>query len=190
MSRKVLAITSQTGVESDELMVPLARLRQAGIEVVHAAPEHKSVQTFLHDTEKDSAVQTDTALGSVHADGYDLLLIPGGTVNVDKLRMEKTAIDLVKAFAAAGKPIAAICHAAWALIEADLVKGRDLTSYFSIQTDVRNAGGTWIDAAVVRSANGGWVLITSRSPLDLEVFSQAIIHEISPSSPPRTEQAR
>ena len=170
----ILVITSNTGVERDELLVSLERLRERGARAVHAAPEKSSVQTFVHDTEKDVTVEPDNDLGSVSASDYDAVVIPGGTVNADKLRQEPRAVELVRAFAEAGKPVAAICHGPWLLVEAGLADGQTVTSYPSLRTDIRNAGGQWVDQQVVHSSEDGRTLITSRNPGDLEAFSAAI----------------
>ncbi len=176
----VLVMTSQTGVERDELAVPLKRLRDKGIRVIHAAPSAESVQTFVHDTERDTTVDPDTTLASVVVSDFDALVIPGGTVNADKLRTTKEAVDLTRGFAAAGKTVAAICHGPWLLVEANLVEGKTLTSYPSLRTDIGNAGGQWVDEQVVRTENG-WTLITSRNPHDLEPFCAAITAELGVS---------
>ncbi|WP_067671249.1 type 1 glutamine amidotransferase domain-containing protein [Nocardia miyunensis] len=170
----ILVVTSNTGVERDELLVPLQRLRERGARAVHAAPGKARVQTFVHDTDKDVTVDPDIDLSAASADDYDAVVIPGGTVNADKLRVEPKAVELVRAFAAAGKPVAAICHGPWLLVEAGLVDKQTLTSYFSLQTDIRNAGGHWTDQQVVESSENGRTLITSRNPGDLEAFSAAI----------------
>ncbi|MBO0855013.1 MAG: type 1 glutamine amidotransferase [Nocardia sp.] len=170
----VLVITSNTGVERDELLVPPARLRERGLTVVHAAPDRGPVQTFEHDTEKSVVVDADLALTQVEVDDFDAVVVPGGTVNADKLRRDPNAIALVGAFAAAGKPVAAICHGPWLLIEAGLVDGQALTSYPSLRTDLVNAGGRWTDQPVVESAAGGRTVITSRNPGDLEPFTSAV----------------
>ncbi|WP_216899137.1 type 1 glutamine amidotransferase domain-containing protein [Nocardia alni] len=170
----VLVITSNTGVERDELLTPLARLRERGIRAVHAAPEMARVQTFVHDTEKDAVVDPDIDLGSVAAGDYDAIVIPGGTVNADRIRQDSTAVELVRACADAGKPVAAICHGPWLLVEAGLVEGQVMTSYPSLRTDIRNAGGHWVDQQVVESSQDGRTLITSRNPDDLEAFSAAV----------------
>ncbi|MGX1777742.1 type 1 glutamine amidotransferase domain-containing protein [Nocardia brasiliensis] len=175
---RVLVITSNTGVERDELLVPLEQLKGKGASVVHAAPETEEVQTFQHDTEKDEAVRPDAALSEVSADDFDVLVVPGGTVNADKLRAEGRAVELAKEFAAAGKPIAAICHGPWLLVEAELTPDKTLTSYSSLRTDVTNAGGRWVDEPVVRSPENGWLLITSRNPGDLDDFCRAIAEEL------------
>lgn len=173
----VLVVTSQTGVERDELLEPLKQLRDSGIRVTHAAPSTDAVQTFVHDTEADTTVDPDTDLASVSVSDFDALVVPGGTVNADKLRTEKGAVDLARGFADAGKTIAAICHGPWLLVEADLVRGKTMTSYPSLQTDVRNAGGQWVDEQVARTQDG-WTLITSRNPRDLDAFCAAIETEL------------
>ncbi|MFI6172807.1 DJ-1/PfpI/YhbO family deglycase/protease [Nocardia sp. NPDC051052] len=175
---RVLIITSNTGVERDELLVPQKELKQRGATVVHAAPKNEQVQTFEHDTEKDVTVQPDSSFDDVDVEDFDVLVVPGGTVNADKLRAEDRAVELAKAFAAAGKPIAAICHGPWLLVEAELTPDKTLTSYFSLRTDLTNAGGRWVDQPVVRSAENGWALITSRNPDDLDDFSRAIADEL------------
>lgn len=177
-SPKILVITSNTGVERDELLVPLARLRAAGAVVVHAAQEPAAVQLFLDDTDKDIAVQPDTSLASVDPIEFDALVIPGGTVNADTLRVSADAIALAKAFANAGKLIAAVCHAPWLLVETGALKQRTLTSYHTIRTDLINAGAQWIDQSVVRDAADGWTLITARKPGDLDNFAAAIATEL------------
>ncbi|WP_378741679.1 DJ-1/PfpI/YhbO family deglycase/protease [Nocardia brasiliensis] len=179
---RVLIITSNTGVERDELLVPLNELKDKGATVVHAAPDTEQVQTFQHDTDKDVAVRPDTSLDDVKVDDYDVLVVPGGTVNADKLRVEDRALELAKGFAAAGKPIAAICHGPWLLVEAELTPSKTLTSYFSLRTDVSNAGGKWVDEPVVRSTENGWTLITSRNPGDLADFCGAITEELVAAS--------
>ncbi|PXX58681.1 protease I [Nocardia tenerifensis] len=179
---RVLIITSNTGVERDELLVPQKNLKEKGATVVHAAPKNEQVQTFEHDTEKDVAVQPDSAFEDVSVDDYDVLVVPGGTVNADKLRAEDRAVELAKEFAAAGKPIAAICHGPWLLAEAELTPDKTLTSYFSLRTDLNNAGGRWVDEPVVRSAENGWTLITSRNPDDLDDFCGAITQELTSKS--------
>ncbi|MFD6156222.1 type 1 glutamine amidotransferase domain-containing protein [Nocardia sp. NPDC060256] len=175
---RVLIITSNTGVERDELLVPQRELKERGATVVHAAPKNEQVQTFEHDTEKDVTAQPDSALEDVSVDDFDVLVVPGGTVNADKLRVEDRAVELAKEFAAAGKPIAAICHGPWLLVEAELTPDKTLTSYFSLRTDVLNAGGRWVDQPVVRSAENGWALITSRNPDDLPDFCRVIGDEL------------
>lgn len=175
----ILVLTSQTGVERDELLEPLKHFRDRGVQTVHAAPERGDVQTFLHDTDKDAVVTADAALNDVNASQFDALVVPGGTVNADKLRGTERAVQVAQEFARAGKPIAAICHGPWLLVEADLVRGKQLTSYATLKTDIRNAGGDWADEPVITSDAGGWTLITSRNPGDLEKFCAAIDDALS-----------
>lgn len=171
--RHVLAVVTNYGVEQDELVVPVDHLREDGARVVVAAVSTDPVQTLVGDKDPGSTVTPDTTLADVSADDFDLLLVPGGTINADQLRLDDDAIALVRAFAEAGKPIAAICHGPWALVTAGLVSGRSLTSYPSLQTDVRNAGGSWSDRSVV-SDDGAFPLVTSRTPDDLDDFLGAI----------------
>lgn len=168
--RRVLAIVTNYGVEQDELVVPVDHLREAGATVDVAAVEDAPVETLVGDKDPGRSVQPTTTLGAVDADGYDLLLVPGGTLNADTLRLQDDAVTLVKAFASSGRPVAAICHGPWLLVEAGLADGKRLTSYPSLTTDVRNAGGTWVDEEVVADDARGFRLITSRTPDDLEAF--------------------
>ncbi|WP_040797631.1 type 1 glutamine amidotransferase domain-containing protein [Nocardia higoensis] len=175
---RVLVVTANTGVEHDELVVPRDRLRERGAAVTHAAPKAEQVSTFRHDLEPAEVVDPDLGLDEVRADDFDVLVLPGGTVNADKLRLDGRAVTLAKSFAGAGKPIAAICHGPWLLAEADLVAGKTLTSYPSLRTDLGNAGGSWVDEPAVRSGEGDWTLITSRNPGDLDDFVYAITREV------------
>ncbi|RDI63556.1 type 1 glutamine amidotransferase domain-containing protein [Nocardia pseudobrasiliensis] len=179
--KRVLIVTSNSGVEHDELVVPRDRLRERGARVTHAAVKQEQVRTYKHDLEPDSAEQPQAGLDGVGAGDFDVLVIPGGTVNADQLRVAEGVTDLVREFTDAGKPVAAICHGPWALVEAGVLPGKTLTSYFTLQTDIRNAGGTWVDEAAVRSAENGWALITSRNPDDLPDFVEAIAAELSRS---------
>ncbi|WP_433677803.1 type 1 glutamine amidotransferase domain-containing protein [Nocardia sp. CA-119907] len=176
---RALVITSNTGVERDELMTPLHWLREQGAVAVHATPELREVQTFHHDVDKDEVVLPDAVLDDIEADDFDILVVPGGTVNADKLRACERAVDLAQQFVRAGKPVAAICHGPWLLVEADVVSGKTLTSYHSLRTDVINADGRWVDRPVVRSDENGWPLITSRDPGDLPDFTEAIAAELT-----------
>ncbi|WP_130799705.1 type 1 glutamine amidotransferase domain-containing protein [Streptomyces otsuchiensis] len=179
---RVLIITSNVGVERDELLVPRDNLRERGAEVTHAAEEPKAVQTFLHDSDKDVTVQPDTILAKVDANAYDVLVVPGGTVNADNLRVTGEAVSLVRRFATAGKPVAAICHAPWLLVEAKLLPGKTLTSFHSLRTDITNAGGSWVDRPLVRCGENGWALLTSRDPGDLGDFCEGIAKEVGLSA--------
>jgi len=168
--RRVLAIVTNYGVEQDELVVPARALRDAGATVVVAAQSTEPVATLVGDKDPGEQVRPDTTIEDVTVDDFDLLLVPGGTINADTLRQDDTAVGIVKAFASSGRPVAAICHAPWALVEADLVRGKELTSFWSLETDVRNAGGSWVDRSVVTDVEGGFTLVTSRNPDDLDDF--------------------
>jgi deglycase len=177
--KKILIITSNTGVEKSELLVPMAFLKKLNAEVTHAAIQQGIVQTFVNDVDKDEIVKANADLSAISSSEYDALIIPGGTVNSDKLRVNPQAVKLVSEFAKNKKLIAAICHAPWILIEAKLVANREITSYYSIKTDLINAGAKWLDQAVVISNKDESCLITSRQPKDLDEFSKAIAHELS-----------
>lgn len=172
--KKVLIITSNTGIERDELLKPLQALRSLGATVTHASSDGGTTQTFLHDTDKDKVVDSDTKLAGLDACDFDALVIPGGTVNADTLRQDTEALRLISDFARAGKTVAAICHGPWALIDAGVIAGKTLTSYPSVRTDLINANATWVDAQVKECQANGWRLITSRNPDDLPAFNQAI----------------
>jgi len=171
---RILVLVTTYGVEQDELVVPVERLRADGAKVVVAADADEPIQTLVSDKDPGRTVAPDTTWGQVDADEFDVLVLPGGTLNADSLRVEPQAVDLVRSFASAGKPVAAICHGPWALIEADAVRGRSVTSYPSLQTDLRNAGARWVDEPVVVDDTGGCPLITSRNPGDLDQFVPAV----------------
>ncbi|KTR06513.1 type 1 glutamine amidotransferase domain-containing protein [Curtobacterium luteum] len=174
--KKILVIATNYGVEQDEIVVPTEQLRERGADVTVAAQESGSIQTLVGDKDPGKSVDTDTTIGSVSGAGdYDALVVPGGTINADTIRQDSDAVALVQSFAEAGKPIAAICHGPWTLIEAGVVSGKTLTSFPSLQTDVRNAGGEWVDQEV--QVDGG--LITSRNPDDLPAFVDAIEHALT-----------
>jgi protease I len=171
---KKIAILASHGFEQSELEVPLCRLKEAGAEVHVVSPEQGEIKGWA---EKDwgQPVTVDRSLDQTSAAHYDALVLPGGQINPDLLRVNRRAIDLIKSFYDQGKVVAAICHAPWLLIEAGLLKGRRATSYPSIRTDVINAGAQWEDSPVV--ADHG--LITSRNPGDVEAFSNKIIEEVT-----------
>ncbi len=171
--RRVLAIVTNYGVEQDELVVPVEHLRERGATVVVAAASTDPIRTLVGDKDPGQIVEPDTTFADVGAD-FDLLLVPGGTLNADSLRLEGGAVDIVRTFAASGRPIAAICHGPWALVEAGVVEGRTVTSYPSLATDLRNAGATWVDRAVSVDQDGGCTVVTSRKPDDLDDFLAAV----------------
>lgn len=174
--KKVLFITANTGIERDELLKPVEALRAAGATVTHASSEGGTVQTFQQDTEKDRTVESDSKIQGLSASDFDALVIPGGTVNADTLRQDTDAQHLVKAFADAGKVVAAICHGPWLLINAGVIPGKTLTSYPSVSLDLTNAKAAgWVDQEVMQCGANGWTLITSRTPDDIPAFNNAII---------------
>ncbi|MEU0133899.1 type 1 glutamine amidotransferase domain-containing protein [Streptomyces sp. NPDC006296] len=172
---RVLVLVTPYGVEQDELLVPLERLRADGADVTVAATSAEPVRTLVGDKDPGRTIEPDTTVDAVDPADHQLLLLPGGTLNADQLRLDATALALVKAFASSGRPIAAICHGPWALVEADVVRGRTLTSYPSLRTDIRNAGAaSWVDESVVSDTTGDYPLVTSRTPGDLDDFLDAV----------------
>ncbi|GIG41459.1 DJ-1/PfpI/YhbO family deglycase/protease [Cellulomonas phragmiteti] len=172
--RRVLAVVTNYGVEQDELVVPVEHLREDGATVDVAAVDDAPIETLVGDKDPGRTVQPTTTVSAVDPDAYDLLLIPGGTLNADNLRLQDEVVQLAKTFASSGRPVAAICHGPWLLVEAGLVEGKRLTSYPSLTTDVRNAGGTWVDEEVVTDDTHGFRLVTSRTPDDLEAFLREV----------------
>jgi protease I len=170
---KRVAILAADGFEQSELEGPRGALETAGAKVTIVSPESGSIQGMRH-AEKGDPIDVDLTLDEADADEFDAIMIPGGLYNPDKLRSTPKAVEFVRKFAEAGKPMAAICHGPWVLIEADLVRGRRLTSWPAIQTDIRNAGGEWVDEEVVVD-NG---LVTSRKPDDIPAFNRKMLEEI------------
>ncbi|MBW3098946.1 type 1 glutamine amidotransferase domain-containing protein [Pseudohoeflea coraliihabitans] len=170
---KRIAILSTHGFEQSELEVPLSKLRDAGATVEVISPEEGEINGW---DKKDwgNSVKVDKALIAASVDDYDALVLPGGQINPDLLRTDENAVKFVRDFFNTKKPLAAICHAPWLLIEAGVAEGRDMTSYHSIATDVKNAGANWQDKAVVVDD----ALITSRNPDDLDAFVDKIIEEV------------
>lgn len=164
-----ILIIASDGFEQSELFVPLEKLKAAGHQVEIAAPEAGDIKAWDKD-DWGKSVAADKAISDVDTGGYDALVLPGGVINPDTLRQDDQAVSLIRGFAEAGKPVAAICHAPWLLIEAGLAKGRRLTGYGSIRTDLRNAGAEVVDEAVVVDRG----VITSRTPDDLDAFVGAI----------------
>jgi len=172
-----VAVLATDGFEEAELTEPVKALKDAGAEVTVLSLKPGQIQGVRHDLDKTVKVKVDRAIGNVSAEDFDALHLPGGTVNADTLRMVPEVQTFLRAMEDAGKPIAAICHAPWELVSAGLVRGRTLTSYYTIQDDVRNAGGNWVDREVVE--DGNWV--TSRQPDDLPAFNRAMISLFSRS---------
>ncbi|MEO8851771.1 MAG: type 1 glutamine amidotransferase domain-containing protein [Allobranchiibius sp.] len=178
-TKKILVIVTNYGIEQDELTVPVAELQGAGAQVTVAAVEKAAIETLVGDKDPGQSVAADVALEDVDARDYDALLVPGGTINADTLRTNTDATALVTAFASAGKVVAAICHGPWVLLEAGVLGGKTLTSYESVATDIKNAGGSWVDQAVKVCSCEGWTLVTSRTPDDLDAFVPAIVEALS-----------
>ncbi|PZO59154.1 MAG: protease [Leifsonia xyli] len=168
--KKVLVIATNYGVEQDEIVVPVDQLRERGATVTVAAQESGPIATLVGDKDPGKSLDPDTTIAGVNVTGYDALVVPGGTINADTLRQDNSAVSLVTAFVEANKPVAAICHGPWTLIEAGVLRGKTITSFPSLQTDVRNAGAEWVDQEV--QIDGG--IITSRNPDDLPAFVDAI----------------
>lgn len=173
MKNAKIAILATDGYEKSELMEPKRQLAEAGATVVVISPENGSIKSW-DDGNWGESVDVDLSLADAKATDFDALVLPGGQINPDVLRMNDDAVTFVRDFFATGKPIAAICHAPWLLVEADVIKGRAVTSYPSIKTDVKNAGGKWEDTEVVCDQ----AMITSRNPGDLDAFIAKIIEEV------------
>jgi len=169
-----VAALVDNGFEQSELLEPRKALEAAGARVDIVSPQQGKVKGWQH-TDWGQEVAVDVALDSASADQYDALLLPGGVMNPDKLRANVKAVQFVKQFVDSGRPIAAICHGPWTLIEAGAVKGRKLTSWPSLQTDLKNAGANWVDQEVVTD-NG---LVTSRKPDDIPAFNRKMIEEFA-----------
>ena len=171
--KKVAALVTD-GFEQVELTEPREALQRAGAEVEVISPGGGDVKGWNH-TDWGQRIKSDRDLALARPDQYDALLLPGGVMSPDKLRINPQAVAFVKAFADAGKPIAAICHGPWTLIEAGAVRGRRVTSYPSLRTDLVNAGATWVDEEVVTDRG----LVTSRNPGDIPAFNRKAIEEIA-----------
>jgi protease I len=171
-----VAFIATDGVEEAELKVPLEELRKTGATVELLSPEGRDVRAFKH-VDKSGTYHADGALTDAFADAYDALVLPGGVVNADALRLIEAAVDFVRAFSTAGKPMGVICHAPWLLVEAGAVEGKTVTSWPSLRTDIENAGGRWVDQEVCVDGN----LVTSRKPKDLPAFCERVIAMIATS---------
>src|SRR5665213_3746409 len=189
LNGKRIAILATDGVEQVEMTEPRKALEAAGAKTELVSPAKGKLQAWQH-MDKGDKFPVDVELDAADPNNYDALVLPGGVANPDQLRTMPKAVRFVKSFFEQDKPVAAICHAPWMLVEADVVRGRTLTSWPSLQTDLKNAGAKWVDREVVED-NG---LVTSRKPDDLpafnkkvvELFSQASQHEAQPVGPART----
>lgn len=171
---QIAFMTSQAGVENVELQGPWQAVTEAGHNPVLLAPQQSTVQSVRGDLDKDATFSADLAISDARSADYTMLVIPGGTVNADRLRLDRQAVSLVQAFVGARQPIAAICHGPWMLVEAGVLPGKTLTSFPSLHTDVQNAGGTWVDEQVKHCTAEGWQLVTSRGPDDVDAFNAKI----------------
>jgi protease I len=173
MAKKVAFLVAGEGIEQVELTEPWKAVEEAGARPVLVSPEEGRVQAFNH-LDKADAFEVDVTTAKARVEDFDVLVLPGGVANPDALRLNDSAVAFAKAFMESGKPVAAICHAPWTLIEADAVRGRKLTSWPSLQTDLRNAGATWVDEELVVCEQGPGPLVTSRKPDDLPAFTKAL----------------
>jgi protease I len=172
--KRIAFVMANEGVEQVEFTEPRKAVEQAGAEVDVIAPQSGQIQAFNH-LDKADTFDVDKTTSDAKSDDYDGVVLPGGVANPDQLRTDKDGVRLVREFFAAGKPVGAICHAPWTLVEADVVDGRKLTSWPSLQTDIRNAGGNWVDQECVVDSG----LVTSRKPDDLPAFCSKIVEEFA-----------
>ena len=170
--KRIAFLVANEGIEQVELVEPRRAVEAAGAETVLIAPEGGVAQAFNH-LDKADQFDVDVTAADASADEYDGLVLPGGVANPDNLRMEPAAVQFVRTFFEAGKPVGAICHAPWILIEAGVIDGRKVTSFPSLRTDIRNAGGEWVDEQVVTDSG----LVTSRKPDDIPAFNAKMIEE-------------
>ncbi len=170
MSKRIAFLTASEGVEEVELTEPWQAVVDAGHTAELLSLDEGEVQLFQH-LDRSSTQRVDRRIQDVAVADYDALVLPGGVANPDALRTDETSVAFIRDFLDSGKPVAAICHAPWTLVEADRVRGRRLTSWPSLQTDIRNGGGEWVDEEVSVDGN----LITSRNPDDIPAFSKALV---------------
>ncbi|MBZ3904977.1 type 1 glutamine amidotransferase domain-containing protein [Streptomyces griseiscabiei] len=178
---RIAFLTAPEGVEQIELTEPWQAAENAGHQPVLVSTEAGRIQAFHH-LDKADTFPVDAVVGEAPAGSFDALVLPGGVANPDLLRMDERAVSFVREFAERGRPVAAICHAPWTLVEADVVRGRVLTSWPSLRTDIGNAGGTWVDEQVRICDHGPGKLVTSRKPDDLKAFCEAFLQVFAESA--------
>lgn len=174
LNGKKVAILVEDGFEQVEMTSPKQALEEAGATTHIVSPKRDKVKGWEH-TKWGQEFPVDVAIGQAKASEYDALLLPGGVMNPDKLRTNQQAVQFVRSFFDQNKPVAAICHGPWLLVEADVVNGRKVTSYPSIQTDLKNAGANWVNQEVVVDHG----LVTSRNPDDLPAFNRKLVEEVA-----------
>jgi protease I len=178
--RNIALLIAAEGAEESETLRPWEAVTMAGGRVSLVCPQQGEAQLFDH-LDRGTRLPVDVMLHDANAADFDALVLPGGVANPDVLRLDPDATRFARAFFAAGKPVAAICHAPWLLVEADLVRGRDLTSWPSLRTDIGNAGGRWRDEPVVVDDRGPNTLVTSRKPQDLPEFCDTLVRRFAPA---------
>jgi protease I len=183
--RRIAFLVANEGIEQVELTEPWKAVEQAGGRPVLVAPDPGTAQAFHH-LDKADTFPVDVTASDARPDDFVGLVLPGGVANPDRLRMSADAVRFVRSFAETGKPIAVICHGPWTLVEADVVRGRRITSWPSLQTDLRNAGANWVDEEVVVCEGGPGPIISSRKPDDLPAFCRELVARFSaaPSAAP------
>jgi protease I len=185
LNGKRVAVLATDGVEQVELVEPRKALDEAGAKTTLISPKSGKIKAWQHDHWGDE-LSVDLTLDQAKPDDYDALMLPGGVMNPDHLRMDERAVKFVRSIADAGKPIAAICHGPWLLVEADVVRNRSVTSWPSLETDLRNAGADWSDQEVVTDMG----IVTSRKPDDIPAFNKKMLEEFAEGVHERTQSTK